>query len=297
MHSLHVRKVGKVLNMKFYDAHIHFFYECPLDELRRIFRLLETMGVGGIDVLVIAEYPAEMETILKMIPGEYHPYSTPRVFENQRDPFPALTWPGPLKIVPFLDGRFIENQIEQKMKMFRQRGFKGLKLLYVPEEDPELRVGGMEKTFGRTCKRSEEITASLIESASAQGMSVMMHVDLRKYGKFVEEMIHRHSQTNFNIPHFGFSRRAISLLLERYPNCYTDLSSLRPFIEKDPVSYRDFIRRYQDRILFGSDALIIQPEHVQSTLKFIDRFLDDMEIFHKLVNKNYLAFHGIPDDV
>lgn len=151
----------------------------------------------------------------------------------------------------------------------------------------------MEKTSGRTCKRSEEITALLIGSASSEGMSVMMHADLRKYGKFVEEMIGRYPQINFNIPHFGFSRRAISLLLERYPNCYTDLSSLRTFIEKDPVSYRNFIRRYQNRILFGSDAVIIQPEHVQSTLKFIDRFLDDMEIFHKLGNKNYLAFHRI----
>jgi len=282
--------------MKFYDAHIHFFYECPFDELRRIFGLLETMGLGGIDVLVIAEYPAEMETVLKMIPGAYHPYSTPRVFENQRDPSQALSWPGPLKIVPFLDARFIENQIEQKIKMFRQRGFKGLKLLYVPEEDPALKVGGMEKTFGRACKQSEEITALLIESASSQGMSVMMHVDLRKYGKFVEEMIRRHPQTNFNIPHFGFSRRAISFLLERYPNCYTDLSSLKPFMEKEPVSYEEFIRRYQDRILFGSDALIIQPELVQATLKFIDRFLDDIEIFHKLANKNYLAFHRISQE-
>jgi predicted TIM-barrel fold metal-dependent hydrolase len=64
-------------------------------------------------------------------------------------------------------------------------------------------------------------------------------------------------------------------------------------MEKEPVSYEEFIRRYQDRILFGSDALIIQPEHVQATLKFIEQFLDDMEIFHKLANKNYLAFHRI----
>lgn len=124
--------------MKFYDAHIHFFYECPLDELRHIFSLLETMGVRGIDVLVIAEYPDEIETFLKMIPGEYHPYVTPRSLENLRDPFLALNWPGHLRIVPFLDARFIENQIEQKIKMFRQRGFKGLKLLYVPEQDTEL---------------------------------------------------------------------------------------------------------------------------------------------------------------
>jgi len=28
----------KNLMMKFYDAHIHFFYNCPADDLKRVFR-------------------------------------------------------------------------------------------------------------------------------------------------------------------------------------------------------------------------------------------------------------------
>jgi len=278
--------------MKFYDAHIHFFYNCPTDELKRILERLESIGLAGMDVLVISEFPPEVETVLKMIPGAYHPYVTPQVFENQKDPFPVLHLTDHLKMVPFLDARFIEDNIEQKIRMFHQRGFKGLKLLYVPEEDAEYRIGGMEKAFGRTCKKSEEITALLIESASSQGMSILMHVDLKKHGEFVAEMIGAHRQTNFNIPHFGFSRKAISSLLDSYPNCYTDVSSLRIFMERDPESYRNFIRRYQDRILFGSDALVSQPENIQSALKFLERFLDDAEIFFNLVNKNYLTFHG-----
>jgi hypothetical protein len=40
--------------------------------------------------------------------------------------------------------------------------------------------------------------------------------------------------------------------------------------------------------------VIGQPERVQSTLEFMNRFLKDMEIFHKLVNKNYMNYmaHG-----
>jgi hypothetical protein len=196
-------------------------------------------------------------------------------------------------MIPFLDARFIEDQIEQKIKTFHQKGFKGLKLLYVPEEDLEYRIGGMEKTFGRTRKKSEEITALLIENASSYGMSILMHADLRKYGEFVGEMIRSHPRTNFNIPHFGFSRKALSSLLDNYPNCYTDLSSLRTFMEKEPDSYRDFIRRYQDRILFGSDAVISQPESIQLALTFLQRFLSNAKIFFKLTNENYLVFHGI----
>jgi hypothetical protein len=55
----------------------------------------------------------------------------------------------------------------------------------------------------------------------------------------------------------------------------------------------NFMRRYQDRILFGSDAIIGEVENVQSALKFLERFLGSEEIFYKLVNENYLSFHGI----
>ena len=246
------------------------------------------------NILVISEFPTEPNTYLKMIPGAYHPYVTREALENQKDPFVVMNLPHHLKIVPFLDARFMEKNIEEKIKMYRQRGFGGLKLLYVPEEDTTLRIGGMEKTFGRTCKQSEKITSLIIENASAQDMPILIHVDLRKYGSFIAEMIGTYPKTNFNIPHFGFSRRTISSLLDQYPNCYTDMSSLVSFMEKDPASYKSFIQHYQDRILFGSDAVIGQPESVQSTLEFMNRFLEDMEIFHKLVNKNYMNYmtHG-----
>ncbi len=274
----------------YYDVHIHFFYRCSLSELKCIFIRLEEIGFAGINVLVLAEFPTPINTVLKMIPGEYHTSVTEESLEHQKDIFDVVNLPHHLKIAPFLDARFIETNVDEKMKMYRQKGFKGLKLLYVPEEDADLRIVGMEKAFGRTRTQSEKITSMLIEKASFQKMPVLIHVDLRKYGDFVAEMIGSFPETNFNIAHFGFSRRAVSVLLEKYPNCYTDMSSLESFMEKDPVSYRSFIKRYQDRILFGSDALISEPERVESTLRFINRFLEDEEIFHKLVNKNYINY-------
>ena len=276
--------------MKYYDVHIHFFHQCSLNELKQKFGFLEKIGFAGINILVVAEFPTEINDVLKMIPGAYHPYVTQKALENQKDPFTVIQLSHHLKIVPFLDARFIENNIGEKIKMYRQRGFKGLKLLYVPEEDTTLRIGGMEKAFRRTCSQSEKITSLIIEHASSQGMPILMHADLRKYGNFVAEMIGNFPKTNFNIPHFGFSRQVISSLLDQHPNCYTDMSSLISFMEKDPVSYKSFIKRYQDRILFGSDALIGEPERVESTLQFINRFLGDEEIFHKVANKNYMDY-------
>jgi hypothetical protein len=282
--------------MKYYDVHLHFFHQCSLNELRRIIGSLEKNGLAGVNLLVISEFPAEINNYLKMIPGAYHPYVIRQAIENQKDPFAVIQLSHHLKMVPFLDARFIENNIEEKIKMYSRKGFKGVKLLYVPEEDTTLRIGGMEKTFGRSCKQSERITSLIIETASSENMPILMHVDLRKYGDFVGEMIGSYPKIHFNIPHFGFSRRAISSLLDKYPNCYTDISSLESFIEKEPVSYKDFITQYQDRILFGSDAVIGHPEKIQSSLEFIHRFLEDMEIFHKLVNKNYMNYMNHPED-
>ncbi len=273
--------------MKYYDAHIHFFYQCSLNELKGKFGFLEKIGFASINILVISEFPEEINTYLKMIPGAYHPYVTRKALENQKDPFPVIQLFHQPETIPFLDARFIENNIEEKIKMSRQKGYQGVKLLFVPEEDSTLRIDGMEKTFGRPCKQSEKITSLIIEHASTQDMPILIHVDLRKYGDFVGEILGSYPKTNFNIPHFGFSRKAISSLLDRHSNCYTDTASLESFMEKDPVSYKSFIQQYQDRILFGSDAVIGQPERVQSTLDFISRFIENREIFHKLVNKNY----------
>jgi len=274
----------------YFDVHVHFVYQCSRAELRHAFDLFEKNGLAGMSLFVLAEFPSEIDTVLKMIPGEFHPSITEASLERQRDPFGVMNLPRRLKIVPFLDARFIDDQIEAKIKTYHRRGFQGVKLLYVPEEDVILKVGGMEKAFGRTQKQSEKITSLIVGEASMHGMPVLIHVDLRKYRSFIAEIIKTHSRINFCIAHFGFSRRTMSVFLEDYPNCYTDMSSLVPFFEKDPLSYKNFMKQYQDRILFGSDALVAEPERVQSLLQFVNQFLGDEEIFYKIANKNYMDY-------
>jgi hypothetical protein len=280
------------LIMQFYDAHIHFYFKFAAEELKPVFSRLMDGGMQGFNALIFTEYPNDINTVLKMVPGIYHNNISIQALEMQQDPFPYFAWASPLTIIPFVDARFMEQDIEAKMKRFRHRGFRGLKLLYVPEEDANIQVQGMEQAFGRSLKKSEEITARLIDSAASQGMCVLFHVDLRRYGNFVEEMLDSYRATNFNIPHFGSSRKSLSRLIEKYPNCYTDTSSLVPFMREAPESYKGFIRQYQDRILYGSDALISNPGLVESTRGFLDEFLDDQELFQKLFSKNYREFHG-----
>jgi len=281
---------------KWYDAHIHFFYSCSNNEILSVFRDLEEKGLAGFDALVFAEIPTETETIFTIVPGAYHHYITPRVLENQKDPFRVIDQANPLRIIPFADVRFVRSDAHQKVQRFKQKGYQGIKLLYVPEEEVELEIGGMEKAFGRSVRESEAITALLIDGASSHGMLVLFHADLRKYGGFVEEMVRSHPKTNFNIPHFGSSRKLMSVLMDRYSNCYTDVSSLPPFMQRDPSSYRDFVTDYQDRILFGSDGVLSRPEEIESALEFLRKFLDEDEVFDKLVRQNFLRFHHLPEE-
>ena len=281
---------------RWYDSHIHFFYSCSNNEMLSVFRGLERKGLAGFEALVFGEIPSERETIFAMVPGAYHKYITPQVLENQKDPFTVIKQAAPFKIIPFADARFVRSDAHQKVQRFKERGFQGIKLLYIPEEEVELQIGGMEKAFGRSVRESEAITALLIDGASSHGMLVLFHADLRKYGGFVEEMVRSHPKTNFNIPHFGSSRKLMSVLMDRYSNCYTDVSSLPPFMQRDPASYRDFVTDYQDRILFGSDGVLIRPEEIESALEFLRNFLDEDEVFDKLVRRNFLRFHHLPEE-
>jgi len=58
-------------------------------------------------------------------------------------------------------------------------------------------MGGMEQAFGRTLKQSEAITSRLIDSACSEGMWVLLHADLRKYGEFVTKIVWIHPPDSF----------------------------------------------------------------------------------------------------
>jgi predicted TIM-barrel fold metal-dependent hydrolase len=277
--------------MRIYDAHIHLLFQCSSSELQHKFAYLHEIGVAGFDALIIPEYPAVLKTVRQMVPEKYHNEIDLDILCKQRDSIQIVKQVKDLDIVPFLDARYIETDIEQKLRMYHDQGFKGLKLLYVPEEDTVSKFAGMENAFGRSLVKSEKITSLLVDCASHYDMPVLIHVDLRKYAEFTEELLKNHPQVNFNIAHFGLSRRNIAPLLDRYPNCYTDMASLAPYIKKDPASYLDFVQYYQDRILFGSDALVGTPETILKASKYVLGCLDDTELVGNVFHENYLTFH------
>jgi predicted TIM-barrel fold metal-dependent hydrolase len=70
------------------------------------------------------------------------------------------------------------------------------------------------------------------------------------------QLIERHPRTNFITAHVGCypeNLGFVSDMLERYPNCYTDISARIAELGRAPYSARQWFLRYANRILFGTD--------------------------------------------
>ena len=71
-----------------------------------------------------------------------------------------------------------------------------------------------------------------------------------------EAVIASHPQTNFVVAHVGSYAENLSQVskwLDDYPNMYIDIAARLDQLGRQPYSARDFLIRYQDRTLFGTD--------------------------------------------
>ncbi len=160
--------------MKFYDAHIHFLFDHSEDELEDTFAYLEKIGLAGFVSIVIAEYPSNIKSIQDMVPEAYHQDVTFDSLERQKQAWLQFRRAGNLEILLYLDARFIERDIKEKIQMYRRLGFVGIKLLYVPEQDPVLEIGGMQQAFGRSRAESERVASFIVESGE-DGPSIAVY--------------------------------------------------------------------------------------------------------------------------
>ena len=280
--------------MDFYDAHVHFLWKGPFARVARGWEPLLKKGLKGMALIIMGHHPGDREKCFDMVPNSYHERIDPDFFSKKTGTLVSsareLT---DLNVFPYLDSRFIENR-DLEMKRFNDAGFRGLKILYVPEEDRENSIIGWKKLFGRIEAESREMTEQMVEQAAGLGWPVMFHVNLKLYKAFAEEILRSHPDTPFIFPHFGFSRKIMARFMENFKNCYTDFSSLLPFFPKDPQAYRGFIETFQDRVLFGSDGLIGWPELTGEYLATIKGMIRDEGILKKILCDNYLRIHRTP---
>ena len=89
-----------------------------------------------------------------------------------------------------------------------------------------------------------------------------------------ENLLRDNPKTTFIIPHFGSYPENLSYVgkcLDSYPNMYIDTAERIGELGRQPYSARKFFIKYQDRILFGSDAF---PEKMELRYTNYFRFFE-----------------------
>ena len=141
-----------------------------------------------------------------------------------------------------------------KLKDYVHLGARGLKLYSGHQffhQEP-LNDAGMDEVY---------------RYAQAHGLPVVMHVNTGLYLDEFERVLGKYPDLNVVCPHFCLSvsqLERLERLMKTYPHLYLDTSfGFVDFLKEAMVrmtlqssQFRDFVTRYQDRILFGTDLVV-----------------------------------------
>ncbi|MCM2357911.1 MAG: amidohydrolase family protein [Geobacteraceae bacterium] len=273
------------------DVHAHCFtsrraapaVSCGLDKLRG-------EGLRHMAVLGMVNTHLDSETIWNL---------TPRAVENRGDPLlheaddllelARLT--GPV-ILPFVDTRHMWGDVATLLLGYIGRGFRGLKGIYLADNENDIGVGNVPDTFGITLEQYQRREWEIFAFAEAHDLPLLYHMDARRYGDVMRAMLDDFPRVRVNFPHFGIGRSAFRNFLDRYPNVYTDLAGMLPHIRRTPDSYRDFILHYPDRVCFGTDTLLYAPEAALDYIRMVRELKLPEEIEARLFSGNPASYLG-----
>ena len=181
----------------------------------------------------------------------------------------------------------VDSVLDQIVKL-RDQGYSLAKLWFGPRWRDWVDV---PKDFRINHRRLEPIFQALEEN----GIPLIIHVgdpdtyyksqykDFEKYGtknehlKQLEDIVSRHPKLKFQISHFGAQPEIdrlpnLSRWMDEFPNIVVDTASSRWMareLSRDIKKAREFILRYSDRILFGTDIESDQVDRSYYTGRYV----------------------------
>jgi predicted TIM-barrel fold metal-dependent hydrolase len=266
------------------DAHNHLWGQW--DNVDEYVRVMDEVGVAQ-----YADLTSNLN--LKFVSGgyEFAPADIETFFEKCADRHPgrffgftAATFSRPKNQPLFTDaGAFVEETVDL-LERHVARGARGLKIL--KELGLHYRDGA-----GQLIAVDDPRLAPIWEAAGALGIPVMLHQadplgffdpvtpdnehydSLLKYPSWSfadprqfprprtilaqrDHLLARHPRTTFILAHAaGLSEDLceVSRILDTYPNACIDFSARLDELGRQPYTSREFMLRYRDRILFGTD--------------------------------------------
>ena len=108
----------------------------------------------------------------------------------------------------------------------------------------------------------------------------------------------RHPRTKFINAHlgwFGSDLKKLGSLLDEFPNMYTEIGAVIAELGRQPRYARDFMIKYQDRVMFGKDSWV--PEEYTTYFRVLET-ADDYFPYHKRYHAFWRMYGmDLPDEV
>jgi predicted TIM-barrel fold metal-dependent hydrolase len=274
------------------DVHSHCFSgPRQADTIARGLEALRREGLRHMVVVGLVNTHLDAEEMWNLIPefvenrGDSHFYEVENLL--------ALTRQNEPVILPFVDTRHLwAKDVAKTLRGFVDRGFRGIKGIYLADDGNDLGVGNVPDTFGISLAQYQRREREIFAFAEAHDLPLVYHMDVRRYGDLVRAWLEEFPRLRVDFPHFGIGRKAMGKILEHYPNVYTDLASMLPHMRRDPASYRDFIMAYPDRVCFGSDALLYASDTVLDYIRMVRELALPDEIEAQVFSANPVRFLG-----
>ena len=198
----------------------------------------------------------------------------------------------PDKIIPFCTIDESDPQAADLVEQYILQGAKGIKL-----------IGGHPQFYDDPL--NSENMYKVYEKASEYGVPVLIHGSIttipglkdqldQVYGDFPDvTFIQAHYGSTIMV---GIELYQIAELLDKHPNLYIDLSMgggiarYQRYLKQDLETIRDFVIKYQDRILFGSD-IVLRPSRNYFDFLY-ERIGCDIDLHEQV---EYTCPYGEPD--
>ncbi|MDX2034704.1 MAG: amidohydrolase family protein [Blastocatellia bacterium] len=111
-------------------------------------------------------------------------------------------------------------------------------------------------------------------------------------------MLEKNPKTTFILAHMGYHGNdlgRLGRLFDAYPNAYIDIAAVLAEIGRQPYTARDFLIKYQDRVLFGKD--IYEPSEYTYYFRVFETRDDYIEYYRR--RHAFWRMYGLylPDEV
>jgi hypothetical protein len=250
------------------DVHMHCFAgRDHVPQLKGDIETLRGQGVRNLVVVGLANTELDSAMVRNLVPDHVEHRGNP-TFHEVEDLL-ELTRVSDSCILPFVDTRYLWGDVAADLSGYVRQGFRGIKGIYLPDDGNDIGVKGVPETFGITLQQYRQREWEIWSFAEEHDLPLLYHIDSRRYGEELTALLDDFPRLRVDVAHLGISRKSFSKFLDRYPNLFTDIANLLPHIRSNPESYRDFIMHYPDRVCFGSDAFLYQPDKVLAYLQLI----------------------------